>query len=84
MADMHELGNRVAGEALAAFMRPLLAAGATAAEIMVTLESFVLGVMLTTERTYRLPRRVTIEYLELMIERVQQRAGTTPGGASDA
>lgn len=79
MADMNEIGNRVVNETLAAFMRPLLDAGATDAEIMVTLESLVLGVALATERTYRVPRRVTVAWLEIVIERVHERLGAIPG-----
>lgn len=47
-------------------------------EILVILESLLLGAMVVTERRFATPRRLAVEQLEMMVERVETRLGAIP------
>lgn len=65
-----EAHNRIASEVFTRMGREVLAAGGSDSDLMVVLESVVLGGLLFAERAYKVDRRVTAERLEAMTERV--------------
>jgi len=78
-----EVHNRLAGDLLTKLMTESRVDGRapTAIEIVMILESLVLGAALAIERTERTPRRLVVEMIELMTERVMERLGPLSPGA---
>lgn len=52
-------------------------------EILVILESLLLGAMLVSARRFATPRRLAVEQLEMMVERVETRLGAIPETTGD-
>ena len=65
--------NAVAREVFTSMGRETLAAGGTDSDLMVILESVIFGGLLFAERAFNVDRRVTVERLELMTERILER-----------
>lgn len=78
-----EIHDRLAGELLTKLFTDAQVDGRAAdgVEIMMILESLVLGAALAIERSERTPRRVVVEMIELMTERVMERLGPLSPGA---
>lgn len=73
MSDAAALHNRVAREALRAIVQPMIDAGTSDADIMVVLESVVLGVLLYCEGAENVSRPATIERLDSLTAAVAER-----------
>lgn len=78
MADLSALHNHAAAEAVSAIVRPMIAVGASDSDIMVVLESAVLGVLLYCERAEGVSRPATIERLDSLTAAVVERLPQGP------
>lgn len=67
------LHNQVAPEVLGLLLKRMSGDDIKPSAMMVVLESVVFGAMLFIERHHGAPRRQTIEALNMMTERVEQR-----------
>jgi len=65
--------NCLAREAFLGIARGVIDAGGTDSELMTVLESTILGGLLFAEKGFNVDRRVTIERLEVMTERLFER-----------
>lgn len=83
MTTSCEVHNRLVGELLTKLFSESRVDGrpADGVEIMMILESLVLGAALAIERSERTRRRVVVEMIELMTERVMERVGPLSPGA---
>ena len=80
--DLTNLHNRIAGELVRGIVRPVTEAGGTDASIMVVVESVVLGVLLMNETAFGVTRPATVERLNEMSLRIEERlAQLSAGGA---
>ncbi len=80
--DLTKLHNRIAGELVRGIVRPVTEAGGTDASIMVVVESVVLGVLLMNEKAFGVSRPATVERLNEMSLRIEERlAQLSAGGA---
>lgn len=68
-----ERHNRLAGEHVKALGRAVIEGGGNDAELMVVIESLVLGALILNERAFGVSRRGSVERLEGMAERVCER-----------
>lgn len=73
-----EAHNRIARETFMAMGREVMARNGDDVELMIVLESVILGGLWLARRAYNVDRRITVERLEAMTERLCERLGANP------
>ena len=76
--NAHERHNTQAGKIVSEIVRPIMDSGGNDAEMMVQLESVVLGVLLVGEKLFSVSRRTSSERLESLTQAVHERLGAHP------